>query len=189
MANTDSWAFRPSAELLMVASMFEHILQRDTKVKLAEEFSALFQGYGSITVEQATQRPGIVLDKNLGGRDKKWHLHRKWLWELYHLRNKYAHGEDPDQFQWGWSLSEHLVMSAYVFPLLVKLLLVAEGIYQLTSKDKVRCRALDPLLAARNWSQEMPDSSMSVWEGVMNEAQGEEIRRRAIAALEARQSI
>jgi hypothetical protein len=50
--------------------------------------------------------------------------------ELYDVRSKAAHRGHHQQRQWGWSLPEHLLMAAFVFPLTVKLLLQHDGHYQ-----------------------------------------------------------
>lgn len=93
----------------------------------------------------------------------KWWVHRKWIEELYDLRSKVVHRGHHAGRRWGWSIFEHLVMSAYVFPLAVKLLLTESRLYELTDEDRVRCLAVDRLLASAHWveGQEWDDESDS----------------------------
>ena len=63
------------------------------------------------------------------------------------MRNKVAHEGSDGGRSGGWTIFEHLVMAAYVFPLAVKLLLEREGHYVLTDTDRGGCWAVDQLLA------------------------------------------
>jgi hypothetical protein len=60
-------------------------------------------------------------------------------------------------------------MSAYVFPLAVKLLLVENDLYQLSDDDRVRCLAIDKLLASERWVEDLDhedDESDESWGAV-----------------------
>ena len=59
------------------------------------------------------------------------------------MRNKVAHEGSDGGRSGGWTIFEHLVMAAYVFPLAVKLLLEREGHYVLTDTDRGWCWAVD----------------------------------------------
>ena len=74
-------------------------------------------------------------------------MHKKWVEELYDVRSKVAHRGTTASREWGWSIHEHLVMAAHVFPLAVKLLLVQEGYYTLTDADIIWGRSVDPVVA------------------------------------------
>ena len=80
-----------------------------------------------------------------------WRVHRKWLEELYDVRSKTVHKGTPAGRRWGWAVAEHLVVAAHVFPLAVKLLFEQGGHYKMTDADRVRCLAVDPILAETQW--------------------------------------
>ena len=80
---------------------------------------------------------------------------------------------------WGWLPSEHLVMAAFVFPLVVKMSLVQEGRYALSRADEIRCRAVDALLTRAGWATENGSSINTIWQGILNE------QRRAIRVADA----
>lgn len=102
-------------------------------------------------------------------------VHRKWIEELYDLRNSYAHPKNRRGL--GWAPLEHLVMAAFVFPLLVKLLLERKGHYHLTPEDAAKCRAVDKLLALPGWGKDRRVGSMvgGLWHKVVTD-----LRYRAI---------
>ena len=68
------------------------------------------------------------------------------------MRNKVVHEGSDGGRSGGWTIFEHLLMAAYVFPLAVKLLLEREGHYVLTDTDRGRCWAVDQLLALAQWT-------------------------------------
>jgi hypothetical protein len=55
---------------------------------------------------------------------------------------------------------EHLLIGAFVFPLLIKALLAGESFYSLTADDIGASRAVDKLLSTNQWG-EMPEESSS----------------------------
>ena len=73
--------------------------------------------------------------------------------ELYDLRSKSVHKGAVVGRSWGWTPFEHLIMAAWVFPLVVKLLLGRDGHYLLSDDDKCHCLAVDKLLAATHWGE------------------------------------
>ncbi len=90
-----------------------------------------------------------------------------------------AHGEWRASRTWGWSPFEHLVMAAFVFPLVVKLGLAHEGHYALSRDDDIRCRAIDGLLSLPKWAGEA-GSMQSPWQNVI---QGKKSEVRIAAAV------
>jgi len=109
------------------------------------------------------------LSRRLHAAHSSWWAHRKWIEELYDLRSKVVHRGHHAGRNWGWNIFEHLVMSAYVFPLAVKLLLAENGHYQLSDDDRVRCLAVDKLLASVRWVEDRnaeDDESEESWTAV-----------------------
>jgi hypothetical protein len=162
LANTDDDLMSTEAEAILMGSAFEQLLDADASAfRLGERFSDLFGRFGSVTVEAArVARPDIQVDTSKperGAAQPTWWVHRKWIEELYRLRNSSAHDGSHVGRVWGWSPPEHLLMAAFVFPLAVKLLLEREGNYKLTDEDMGRCLAVDKLLAITGWDEEPAD--------------------------------
>jgi hypothetical protein len=122
-------------------------------------------------------RPNITIDTSKPERaaaQPQWWVHRKWIEELYQLRNESAHGGTTDTRDRGWSAFQHLVIAAFVFPLVVKLLLEREGFYELSTYDAVRCKAVDKLLAIDRWAGH-DDECASRWDEVISKLHTDEM--------------
>ena len=176
LANTDDDFMTEHAEVILMASAYEQLLHGDaSKYKLGKNLAALFGQFGSVTVADAQKvRSGITIDDSDTERaaaQPKWWVHQKWIEELYGMRNKVAHKGSYGGRPWGWTISEHLVMAAYVFPLAVKLLLEREGHYALTDTDRGGCLAVDQLLAWAQWVEdEAGRESQESWTSIRSKA-------------------
>ena len=191
LANTDDDFMTPHAEAILMGSALEQLLRGDgSKYTLAANFGGVFEECGSVTVAEAQKtRPEISIDTSTPERaaaQPKWWVHRKWMEELYDLRSKVVHQGTHDTRQWGWTMFEHLLMAAHVFPLTAKLLLLREGHYQLTDADRVACRAVDKLLASPNWFN--PDDgteSEESWSRIVSKTSSELTVEKAVKRLKA----
>jgi hypothetical protein len=159
LANTDDDLITGGAEAILMGSAFEQLLRGDASAyKLGRTFGGWFRRFGSVTVEQARlSRPGIEIDTSrpeYATAQPKWYVHRKWMEELYDLRTQSVHKGTTHGRTWGWSVEEHLVMAAWVFPLVVKVLLESEGHYKLTEDDVGHCLAVDKFLSITGWGEE-----------------------------------
>ncbi len=78
-----------------------------------------------------------------------------------------------------WTPFEHLLIAAFVFPLIVKKMLAEEGSYALTEEDEVKCVSIDRLFLAASWNGNDENTS---WRRIL-EAERE---RRSRARLDAK---
>jgi hypothetical protein len=159
LANTDDDLMDEKAESILMGSAFEQLLKSEGRAyKVGKKFGETFERFGNVRVADALKsRPGIEIDQSNPDRaaaQPLWWVHRKWMEELYDVRSKAVHQGTHSTRTWGWSLYEHLLMAAFVFPLTVKILLEQEGAYALTDDDIGNCTAVDRLLAALNWDEE-----------------------------------
>jgi hypothetical protein len=77
-----------------------------------------------------------------------------WLREFTRLRNCFAHGNYSNFGPQVWTVSEHLLLSAYVFPLLLKLILESfdpQSTYRLSRFCWNQLELLEVLLAESNY--------------------------------------
>ncbi len=160
LANTDDGLMTEPAEAILMGSAFEQLLRGDgSAYNLGRKFDVLFKSCGGVTVEDAKKaRSGIKIDESKPERaavQPQWWVHRKWIEELYNVRNKSAHEGTAIGQNWGWSPAEHLLMAAWVFPLVVKLLLQRDSYYTFSDDDTSRCLAVDKLLAETGWGEEI----------------------------------
>jgi hypothetical protein len=157
LANTDDDLMDERAEIILMASAFEHLFDADaSKYALVTGFGDVFAPYRAVLVDEALAiRPTIALDPDpvRAAAQRHWPVHKKWIEELYDRRSKAAHKPGPATRAWAWSPFQHLVMAAFTFPLAVKLLLARERHYGLTSDDTGKCKAIDLLLIADHWNR------------------------------------
>jgi hypothetical protein len=155
LANSDSTTMLTLSEALLMASAFDVLLDADGKAyNLSKAFGELMQPFGSVRVSDLLNvRSGLHLERRED--ELKWFAHRAWIRELYQLRNKATHAATTVTREWAWTVYEHLLMAAYVFPLVVKLLCEEQGKYVLTDNDVVALMAIDRLLLARDWDSDV----------------------------------
>jgi len=181
IANTDSDVIRQEAEIILMASAYERLLDIEAKARAMNEgIGRLLSTYAHVTVQEALQsRPEIMIEPEYDAAQRAWPLHRKWAQEFYHLRNRYTHANDGRVRTWGWHPIEHLVMAAFLFPLAAKLLLQAEGHYTLTEDDEGRLHAIDRLLELQGWGQ--PAGAYPTnWHRMVRDVISELARARAV---------
>jgi hypothetical protein len=174
------------AEVILMGAAFEQLMERYGARELSEAVGKLLQSYAGPKVGEAiaATRPSIVLHPKFEADQKAWPVHRKWVEELYHLRSHYIHGGDVNARTWGWHPLEHLVMGAFAFPLLVKLLLTAESHYKLTEDDEGSLRAIDKLLAGRDWGKMVGSHSNATgWQKTLMDARHDLVRHRVVAQI------
>ena len=80
-------------------------------------------------------------------------LREAWQTDAYILRGQYAHGHvDDPPYTSAWTLHEHLMLAAYIFPLTVKATLAAAGEYRWTERDQAHSDAFDTLVTLEKFS-------------------------------------
>lgn len=73
-------------------------------------------------------------------------MRESWLADAYRLRGKYGHGDvNAPGYPSTWQVHEHLLLAAFVFPLLVKAMLAREGFYEFTNDDRLANAMFDTL--------------------------------------------
>lgn len=148
-ANTDSPSVLRTTEVTMLANAFDRLFPNDNgRYGLSKAISKELKNWVDIEVRDSKrlakrQVDPSQLDPKCSG---EWGIVQFWILELYNLRNSYVHGGDVGQSKWGWQPQEHLLMGAYIFPLLLKVLMSKEDKYELTKEDEHKLLAVDDLL-------------------------------------------
>jgi hypothetical protein len=97
-----------------------------------------------------------------------------WIRELVRLRNRYAHGGHQARMNLVWSLWEHLFLSSFIFPLLLKLYVShfdARTPFTISTDDLKKIRMFEKMLAEENYFQETtPHSGRTRWGQLINDA-------------------
>jgi hypothetical protein len=172
LANTNDHLMDQNAEAILMGSAFDQLLiagGKSSARNLGRTFGALFAEFGNTKVREArTVRPDIEINRQYAAAQSEWWVHRKWIEELYDARSQGVHRGHQSTRKWGWSLFEHLVMAAHVFPLVVKLLLQREGRYSLADRDCGSARAVDKLLAVTDWADD-EERNCSLWTEIVSD--------------------
>ncbi len=158
------------AEAALMAFAFEQYFQANTARGLATKFDDLLILQSKTPVQTAqVQRPGIYPDPDplYTNAQLDWPVAKMWMNEFHQYRSTFAHGAGSSSRTWGWVPLEHLVMAAFVFPLIVKLGLAKEGHYSLTLDDKADCQSVDLLLSQSNWASCKGSSTSSKWQNIL----------------------
>jgi hypothetical protein len=180
LANTDADGMLSEAEVVLMGSAFEQLLEAESAIDLSRKLGDIFQDYGSVLVRDAIDsRRGILIDPDYADAQLEWFVHRKWIQELHQLRSYYVHGEDYLSREWGWSPKEHLAIGAFLFPLVVKLFLQSEGFYELNECDELRYIAIDRLLVANDWGSSQDNPNAGTWQQVLSDCKSILRRRKA----------
>ncbi len=192
LANTDNDVMTLDAEAALMVFALEQYLEANTARGLATKFDGLFNAYGKVTARAAqAQRPGIYPDPDPLYKEAQldWLVSKMWVNEFHQYRSSVAHGKSSNR-SWGWAPLEHLVMAAFVFPLVVKLCLAHEGHYSLSREDEGCCRAVDVLLGETDWAEDNGSSMQSKWQKIVREKKHDvgldAIIRNAMAELKAK---
>lgn len=102
--------------------------------------------------ERAPTARGVPTPKSVDPRVVKaiaegHHLRTIWLNDAFQLRHRYAHGRSERQrVPPIWTVGEHLLLMAWIFPIAVKAVLATRGHYELMSQDRYRNWVFDALL-------------------------------------------
>jgi len=127
-ANTDSAEITEQTEVVEMVGAFEKVLGVWSADKLKRELWTHLRPTRDISPRDAPRIPPALRNGPS--------VRSLWIADFYELRNAHAHGSQTPPSGLVWDRMEHLLLGAYVFPLLVKSLLSEENRYELTEADQ-----------------------------------------------------
>jgi hypothetical protein len=177
MASTDDIFMPTNQELTLMVMAYEGLFSNcQGAYDLACKISILLGEYGRIEIGKSTYKDYESLKDLSQGA---W-LHLAWMRECYQLRNDYIHGNDFKRREGCWQEQEHNVFAAWLFPLIVKLVLSKESLYTLSNEDEVALFAADRLLDSKDWGKEVDRYPRhSLWKEIIADASYELAAERA----------
>lgn len=132
-ANTDSTDIREQSEAVMMVGAFERVLglHGGSERKLAAAFTKTLVPAREVPVSAASRVPADRF------RDSRT-IREAWVRDFFRVRGAPAHGRRDLRYPSVWPLKEHLLLGAYAFPLVVKILLSRAplNLYALTGEDR-----------------------------------------------------
>ena len=141
-ANTDAPDMSMDTELVLTYAAMEQILgissrsdQRRFHAKFAEAWDPSREVPQSEWRAPPTGRPW-----------KQDSLRACWAFDLQICRGNLAHGHGESALPSQWTVREHLLLTSFAVPVLVKRVLSGMGLYEPTDDDERDINALEPLL-------------------------------------------
>jgi hypothetical protein len=132
-ANTDRSDIGEETELILTAGAFQRLLLcRSKEHELARKFTRVFAPSMTVPFDAPSTLAPLKRPRKPGG----WSVREAWVRDLYATRGDVAHGATKPRRDSAWSLADHLLLSAYAFPRLLKLCLSEGGAYALTDVDR-----------------------------------------------------
>ena len=119
LANTDSEAVSPSMEMVLMHAAFERLAggssgKCEPVITFIEESLGDFERLGPGDSERLSTEAWAAR------YSKRKTLASVWMHDFCALRRSVAHGINPDKFPSLWNLREHLLMGAFLFPVLLR---------------------------------------------------------------------
>lgn len=173
-ANTDNDQIAEQMELILLNGAFERLfgLRGGKEHQLVDRIASTF-------------RPSARVDPSSCSRirrEERGSLTEIWIRDLYRLRGNLAHGRGKSTYPSMWDIREHLLLGSYVFPLLVKLLLQHDGLYELTKDDSFGIDAFERLASARLFAE--PEGGKPwPWSEIRDQAGWERAFREAVSQV------
>ena len=139
-ANTDAPDMSMDTELVLTYAAMEQILGiRWGKDRFHQRFATVWNPSRQVPRhEWRAPPPG-----------KPWNqesLRACWAFDLHKCRGSLAHGHGENAPPSHWTVREHLLLTSFTVPMLVKQVLSGMGLYEPTDYDKRDINALEPLL-------------------------------------------
>jgi len=150
LANTDHPKMSATIEAVLVVGALQRLLNcRGSDVnELCERFNQLFRPTERKTVAScgvSSPDPGVTERFR-----RAESVSDGWLRDFYALRGNLAHGMTTPRYPSVWNVHEHLLLSAFLFPRLVKLALAEGLIYALTGTDEADIDLFEELACERH---------------------------------------
>ncbi len=178
LANTDDRAHH--VELILATGAIQRLLGcQDTRAhELADRFADGFVPRRNVARDECARL------QNRTARANSPSVRDAWIRDLYALRGALAHGRVTAGYQPAWNIREHLLLTSYAFPLLMKARLARVNHYTLTEDDQLGIDAFEPLACV--YPFQPPDAERGIWpwNEIVRRVADDALRARAIARLE-----
>ncbi len=163
LANTDSPQVPVHTEAVLLIGALQRVLNCHSSDvnELCERFHDLFKPStlrSPDTCGSSSPDPGVTARFQRGPS-----VGDGWLRDFCALRGNLAHGRLTPVYPSIWNVHEHLLLSAFLFPLVVKLMLEREGLYALSETDRVDIDLFEELACVRHFDQEHGSGTTAPW--------------------------
>lgn len=153
LANTDSDHIPLHLEAVFTIAAFERLLGVGGKpIELARSFSTLLVPEEEMSPDECPRLSNrTVLCRDFSS------IRELWLRDFYNVRDNMAHGKIGSRYPALWVTRDHLLLSSFVYPLLLKCKLASDGLYQLSSNDQLSIDVFEKLACEEHTLPREPD--------------------------------
>lgn len=171
LANTDNNEISQAMEIILVNTSIEQLLEVKSNIEdVAKRFTLAVVPKNSLS---ASLKPKVRKAKEKGRfKQVRW-LREAWIRDFFAFRGHVAHRSHADQYPAIWSLKEHLLLSSFVVPLLVKRKLENLGHYVLNKDDRIKVDVFEKL-CSRNLFERPDNGQEWPWRKVIGKATSED---------------
>lgn len=167
-ANTDSNQVGEASELVATVGAFERLFDcnRGKEDDLATRFIQAFQPTSRMSITSCGRIPA----NRFSGCTS---VAEAWIMDAFRLRGDLAHGKHKVRYPAVWNSQEHLLLSSFIFPRIVKSVLASKGHYTLTEEDRGDLNTFEHFVTCDNLFA-VPDdvaaSQSRPWDKIIEEA-------------------
>lgn len=180
LANTDSIQATAETEAILTIAAYQRLLKCESgkSAELLERFRASFAPHADLLPDECARRS---TDDGVTAKFKRAATVRSgWLDDFYTLRGNLAHGMLAAPYPSIWNVHEHLLLSAFLLPRLLKCVLAGQGLYALTEQDYGDLDAFERLACARHFNPAKEEDVGREWSETLSHARVERWARRAV---------
>jgi hypothetical protein len=157
LSNSDSPDVLPDVEIAAAYSALERLVDGDVIASVKKKTLALLRLLDTVPVAAS-------LREELPDFDSARSEFQRWIGQLYNVRGRLAHGKTADGYESDWSTFEHGVAAAFVYPRLLKALLIEHGLMRPTTEDVANVLGLEGLLGEKPFYAERSDDNPDEFE-------------------------
>jgi hypothetical protein len=128
--------------MVSIASAFDQLLNENKTKKLRIAFLK--------ALADVPPKEPIFDRRDIPAQTRRKGLRDLWMEQFLIVRGHLARGHQPDAYRSYWSREEHLLLAAFIFPMLAKLWLRDSGLHALTEEDEEVLYAFDYLLGIKS---------------------------------------
>jgi hypothetical protein len=148
-ANTDANGFPQASEVTLMRVAFETLLGAGHATKAIH--AELAKHFAGELPDPAAWGDGVYSESvwRCTYPDFTKRPLDAWIQDFCAVRNRSSHGKNPKSKHPApvWSIHNHLLLSSWLFPLMVKKILAENGLYQMSDLDKDRRAGFEEFLA------------------------------------------
>ena len=171
LSNTDSPDFQEHVEIVLLNGAFERLLN------CGGNENDLARVFENTLVPDEEMRPNDCDRLNTETILRRFRnsnsVRNLWIRDFFRFRGNLAHGKIKAQYPSVWSLKDHLLMTSFVFPLLLKCKLHENSTYNLSADDRFYINLFERLaceehLIPRDETEEEPEQFP--WQKIVSDA-------------------